>query len=667
PLTALAQALFGTGALPELADGDYTDATALGRHLAGGGDITPILRALDRASQALTDREQRDSTANLHLVLLVDQCEALFTNRVSAEEQGAYCAALEALVTSGRAQVIATLRANAREAALAIPALGRLIDGQQGLSLGWPTPDAFGEIVRGPAEAAGLWFERNDAGEGLDEVLLREVVHDPDVLPLLQFALDQLYDKAAQRVLDGDAKLGDVPAGEPVLTLSHADYKTLGGLSGAIGQQADAALRTVSDAARARLPSLVRALTVAGPGTTALGRAPVAIAVPDAATKELVEALLEARVLGRGVREDAGVAMDELRFAHERVLTAWDKAREVVTAAQTFLRVRGDLQRAEARWRDANQPSDLLLPAGLRLAEAEDVLSGFGPELDRKDPRLGAYVKTSGRHARRRQRLTRAAAAIFALVALAAGWFAHQSDQNAQLAAKNERIAQGNAAEAIANAEEANRQRGIAEEESRRKAKALALAETERERAEQALRAANAAASGLAQELAAGTKNWPGVDKNFINRMLIRAQNILLISLAAGGDDVSPTQRSLAIVYSGMADIQISFGNYELANKLARDALRMFEILHEKGYEPHQVPTDIQIARRKIAETEEQLGHVDAALKVLRDGLAMIAAKDSRSASLVARHQAALTRMMLGRVLSRSSDTRDEGIAELLS
>ncbi len=424
PLTAFAQALFDPGALPELADGDYTDAAALGRHLVGGGDGAPILRALDRANAALTVLERRDVSADLRLVVLVDQCEALFTSRISADEQKYYGAALEALVASGRVQVIVTLRANAREAALSIPAFRRLIDAQQGLSLGPPTPDAFGEIVRGPAEAAGLAFERDDAGIGLDEVLLQDVSRDPDALPLLQFALDQLYDKAAQRVLDGDAKLGDVLEGDPVLTLSHADYTALGGLSGAIGQQADEALRTVSDAARARLPSLVRALTVAGAGTTVLGRAPVAIAVPDAATQELVNGLLDARVLVRGVRKDAGVAVDELRFAHERVLTAWDKARDAVAAAQTFLRVRGDLTRAEARWREGGQPTDLLLPAGLRLAEAEDVLSDFGPEIDRQDPRLRAYVETSGRHARRRQRITQAAAAIFAIVAVTAGWFA---------------------------------------------------------------------------------------------------------------------------------------------------------------------------------------------------------------------------------------------------
>lgn len=345
PLSALAQALFDADALPQLADGDYPEAPALARHLLNGGDVSPILRALDRADKALTVAERRDLPAQLRLVLVVDQFEALFTSRVPTEEQTAYGAALEALVGSGRVQVIATLRANAREAALGVPAVARLIDANQGLSLGPPTPDAFGEIVRGPAIAAGLAFERDADGVGLDELLLREVERDPDALPLLQFALDQLYDMAAARAYATGATLGDAPEGTPVLMLTHADYAELDGLSGAIGHQAEAALRGKSAAVRARLAQLVRALTAAGSGGAVLGRAPVSVAAPDPETQELVAALVKARVLVQDVVRETGTDRPQeiLRFSHERVLSAWDRAREAVAAAAKYLRVRDDL------------------------------------------------------------------------------------------------------------------------------------------------------------------------------------------------------------------------------------------------------------------------------------------------------------------------------------
>jgi len=463
PLGALAQALFEEAALPELAQSDYPDPAALAGHFAGGGDASPVLRALDRAAKALTDAERRDSSADVRLFLVVDQFEAIFTNRVSPETRSSYAGLVAGLVDSGRVRVIATLRANAREAALELPALNRLINGQMGLSLEPPGPDALAEIIRGPAEAAALEFERNDQGVGLDELLLDEVERDPAALPLLQFVLEKLFGAAAERVKNSGNRLGDVAEGAPVLVLTHTDYRALGGLAGAIGHQAEAALKGCSRAAQSRLAQLVRSLTEAGSGAFVLARAPLALTAPDAETQELAEALIAARIIVQSRERDGktGRSVPALRFSHERVLTAWERARDAVQAAEGYLRVRADLIRAEAHWRQAGRKPDLLLPSGIRLAEAEEALRDLGAELDRHDPRLRAYVQNSGRHARRRQRLTQAAAVVFGVVSLAAGWFAYQNYTQV-----------------------------------RKTGEALALAESERDRAEQALRAANAAASG---------------------------------------------------------------------------------------------------------------------------------------------------------------------------
>ena len=486
PLADLAAAFFETTALPELTLSDYPNAASLSRHLASGGDVAPILRALDRAGQALSAAEGR--TMELRLLLVVDQLEALFADRVSAAERDAYGGALEALVASGRVRVVATLRANAREAALAVSAFARLIDTGAGLSLGPPTPDAFGEIVRGPAEAAGLVFERDADGRGLDEALLAEVAREPDALPLLQFALDQLYDKAAKRAGGIAAHLGTLAAEEPVLTLTHGDYSEIGGISGAIGQHAEAALTATPAAVQARLAPLVRALTTTVAGSVALGRAARVDAAPDAESRALVEALVQARVLVEDAARDpgTGAATTDLRFSHERVLTAWTRARDTVEASQTYLRVRDDLVRAKERWREASRPGDLLLPAGNRLAEAEHIFAEFGAELDRQHAELRPYVATSSRHARRRQRLTQAAAALFAAIAATAGWFGYEANENAKAAQLAEALATQNA-EAAEQGGEAQANAETAEENARQAEINADRARVEAERAETAL------------------------------------------------------------------------------------------------------------------------------------------------------------------------------------
>ena len=74
-------------------------------------------------------------------------------------------------------------------------------------------------MIRRPARAAGLLFERDPStGEALDEILLESAQKNPESLPLLEFTLEQLYEKRSE---DG--------------ILALAAYSELGGLEGSIG------------------------------------------------------------------------------------------------------------------------------------------------------------------------------------------------------------------------------------------------------------------------------------------------------------------------------------------------------------------------------------------------------------------------------------------------
>lgn len=450
PLFALVQALFHPGALPDLALGDYPQPAALTQHFVAGGDAAPILRALDRAADRLMTELHLDTRPMATLVLLVDQLEGLFASRIKHEEQTAYARLLEQLVASGRVRVIATLRANAREVALAIPSIGRLINANRGLALEPPAPDALGEIMRAPAVASGITYERNEDGIGLDEVLLAEVTSDSAALPLLQFALERLYQLASEKVRSSGQRLGEAPAGSPVLTLTHADYISVGGMSGAIEHQAETAMRGLSEASKGRLPALVRALTEGGGGTLMLGRAAIDQVAPDTDTRALVDALVNARILVQGRISDQGDGPDRasLRFSHERVLTAWSRARDAAQSAATYLRIRTELLRAEARWRTEGKTADLLLPKGVRLAEAERILKEFGPELDLTTPQLRHYVAASRRRRSLTLSLTRAAAFTFFSISVAALWLFWEANRQRTYAEQR----QNNAIFSLANA-----------------------------------------------------------------------------------------------------------------------------------------------------------------------------------------------------------------------
>ncbi len=113
---------------------------------------------------------------------------------VSEAERTAFIDLLAAMVRTGRIWVAATLRADFYARMLNQPALKKLKETGATYDLAPPGPVELAEIVRGPAEAAGLVYETDAAsGERLDARLLRDADR-PDMLPLVQLALSRLFE-----------------------------------------------------------------------------------------------------------------------------------------------------------------------------------------------------------------------------------------------------------------------------------------------------------------------------------------------------------------------------------------------------------------------------------------------------------------------------------------
>ena len=398
-------------ALPEIAESDYRTPAELARLFAeaGAAATAPVLRALERAAEA--ERARQGSTRKLRaqLLIVVDQLDELFGPDVAVEQRGVFVRVLASLVESGQVWLLATLRADLYELFLAEPGLLALKTSGGAYDLSPPGPAELAEIVRKPAEAAGLGFETDaTSGERLDERLLREA-DKPDMLPLLQLALDRLFEARAVAV-DG-----------PLLTVKA--YESLGGLAGIINREADRALIGLDQAEIGQFPRLVRQLAAIGksaaeptgtPASLTIRTVSLAEAAPDEPSRRLVEALVEARIL-LTIREGNSSG---LRLAHQRVLTDWEKARTAVEASIRFFSIRKEVEDARQGWNNEGRKRDLLLQPGRALIRAESILKDFGQNLS---PATREFIAASGRRARLRQRLTASAAIVFAVVALVAG------------------------------------------------------------------------------------------------------------------------------------------------------------------------------------------------------------------------------------------------------
>lgn len=424
----LAAAILSPTALPELTHLLYDRAG-----LASLMRETPTLftHAIRQGLQAAAQAQSLTERATARLLVVIDQLEELFTlDSLPVTEKTAFVAALDALARSGLAWVVATLRSDFLDRLEQLPVLERLCGGEARYFLKLPTPAEIGQIVRQPAREAGLRFEFDrNRGLGLDEELCQAAAKSTSALPLLEFTLDQLWQRRT-----GNNEL------------TFAAFQELGGLEGALGRRAEEQFAKLPVEVQSALPQVLRALATVSPGSRTMMTART-IKLEDFASgspqRQLIDAFLspEARLLLVGDEEESA---GQVRVTHEALLTHWERAKTQLVRDRADLQTRDRLMEAALLWEQAKGKDKVsrLLPEGLPLAEAHDLLQRRRSELD---SRLISFIEAStvavqARSQRQRKRLL-ALVVVFAVLAVGAGiaaLWAVQAKREAQ--GKTERL-----------------------------------------------------------------------------------------------------------------------------------------------------------------------------------------------------------------------------------
>jgi WD40 repeat protein len=381
----------GTG-LPELLSEDFS-VHDLGRHLrdSSHSPAAPFQLTLGSLARNLVQEKKLLEGERVRLVLLVDQLEELFTlSANSAEDRARFVALLAGLARSGGVWVIATMRSDFWHRVAEVPLLAELASGSGRLDLWPPSPAELLDIIRGPAAAAGLRFDRDENRVPLDARIADEAGSAPGILPLLSYALETLY---RRDVTEG---LGN--------TLRWRTYREFGGLQGAIASRADEMVAEltscgVDDRVLARVLRRLVSLDETEGGRLVGRSATLAVFGPGTADRRLVDAFLRPDM--RLLVAEGDTAEARVRLAHEALLTAWGRAQRLLAEDVVNLARRRRLEEAERRWREAD-PEDrpgLMLRPGLDLNEAEALFAAWSEEID---PALRDYVARSEDDERRR-------------------------------------------------------------------------------------------------------------------------------------------------------------------------------------------------------------------------------------------------------------------------
>jgi HEAT repeat protein/energy-coupling factor transporter ATP-binding protein EcfA2 len=284
-------------------------------------------------------------TVDQRVVLYIDQFEELFMPGISAEERDQYISMIVQAVNEpgGNLVVLLTLRADFYDRPTNYRELGRLIS-QYNFTLLPMSLTELREAVENPANLpdVGLQFEAGLVGDIVFELReSKDRMALAGALPLLQFTLQQLYERRDQS--------------SDVHILTHAAYQEIGGVSGAISRYAEAVFSELDQDAQNRMGRVFfRLINVDERGEATRERARLSDFEGDEASVRLINALVSARLLLANRDEDLAT----LEVAHEALLRHWHRLIKWIESASEGKHLLHKLEVDADYWSKRGKPKD---------------------------------------------------------------------------------------------------------------------------------------------------------------------------------------------------------------------------------------------------------------------------------------------------------------------
>ena len=377
------------------------------------------------------------------VLLVIDQFEELFTLAAAREREQFIELILGAVKYAGdRFKIVLTIRADFVASCLEIAELAQILQQQSILVPPYLTKADYRSAIVKPAKQVGLKVE-----SGLVEILLQDLDRSAGDLPLLQFALQQLWERRHNGKLTLKA------------------YRELEGIKGALERQAQAVYDRLDSESQACARWIFLNLTQLGEGTEdtrrRIAKSDLVVAkYPEQLVDGTLRTLTDAKLLV--INLDNGNIMAQSRSAanpaesdelfleamrqeitvevvHEILIRHWSSLRWWLEENRSRLRSQRQIEQAAALWLQKDKQDDFLL-RGIRLAEAEEIFIKYTDELSDTakeyvasciDARLAEQKAIKRRL--RQARLTATALGVLGLAATAFGIGAYRQKLITQL------------------------------------------------------------------------------------------------------------------------------------------------------------------------------------------------------------------------------------------
>jgi WD40 repeat protein/DNA-binding SARP family transcriptional activator len=322
--------------------------------------LTPLEkdeRGLGRVLKRILPVDKTAVSPN-HLLLIIDQFEELFTLVPDKAKRDHFLQSLLSAINEphSRLRVIITLRADFYDRPLQVPELGELLRAHTEVILPL-SPTGLEEAITGPAAHVGAHFE-----PGLTATMAADVVDQPGALPLLQYALTELFERRDGR------------------TLTHRVYREIGGVLGALARRAEELYLAFDENGREQTRQLFLRLVTLGEGTEDTRRRVLLSEVETLFADDGSQAISASQntpftVYGRyrllTFDRDPASREPTVEVAHEALLREWPRLRTWLSDGRDDIRQQRLLAVAAAEWQTANRDESFLL-RGSRLDQFRD-------------------------------------------------------------------------------------------------------------------------------------------------------------------------------------------------------------------------------------------------------------------------------------------------------
>jgi serine/threonine protein kinase/WD40 repeat protein len=353
------------------------------------------------------------------LILVIDQFEEVFTLVEDESSRQHFLDLIYEASTDERSRVcvIGTLRADYYDKPLQYHDFGEMLRKRMETILPLGAKDLERAIV-GPANRVKVTFE-----EGLVADIVAEMTYQASALPLLQYALTELFEKR-----DG-------------LVMTHQAYQEIGGAVGALAQRADEIYLELDEKGQEFTRQLFLRLVTLGEGAEDTRRRTyrseiLSLSDDSALMEDVIDIFASYRLLS--LDNDPATRRPTVEVAHEAILREWERLRNWLSDSRTEIRQQRQLARMAQEWDRSGKESSFLLHGArlqqfehwvahteLALTEEERGFVSASLEERQAQDELKSQRKAYEQQLEQRaQTVLRALVAVFAFAAVIAGSFA---------------------------------------------------------------------------------------------------------------------------------------------------------------------------------------------------------------------------------------------------